>query len=320
MYLYQKFQYNLHRILKVKKKDSILIAVSGGQDSLCLTKLIQDISIQDKTILKIDYIYIDHQWRKDSKKHIQHLINFIRTTKYSISIYEIYKHTKSELEARKLRYQILLHHAITYNFNIIMTGHTETDKIENFFQQLIRGTSIDGATSLNLSRKLSNQIELWRPLINYNRNEIYWFCRKFYLPIWLDSTNYQYVTKRNRVRYELIPYLNQYFHINISKNINNFLQITNIDNEYLKQNAIKLYLISIHPISIALNYKFIEKQHKALKHRVIQLFFYHHFNISLNTYIIQKIISILSYKNSKCHQIHWQNLLINIYNNWIYIN
>lgn len=271
-------------------------------------------------LLKIEYIYIDHQWRQDSKNHIKHLINLIKKTSYNISIYEIYNYTTSELEARKLRYQILINHAKYYNYDIIMTGHTETDKIETFFQQLIRGTSIDGATSLKFRRQLTKNIQLYRPLINFNRIEVSWFCRKYCLPIWSDLTNYYYQTKRNRIRYELIPYLNQYFHININRNIDSFLQITNIDNEYLKQNSIKLYLISRHKLNIAINYLFIQQQHKAIQYRTLQLFFYHNFQVPLNNYVLQKIILIIEKQNIIPIQISWNSLKINFCNNWIYIN
>jgi len=175
-YLHKKFNYKINTILQSDRHDSIIIAISGGQDSICLIRLIEDMPIAYTKLLKIEYIYIDHQWRQDSKNHIKHLINLIKKTSYNISIYEIYNYTTSELEARKLRYQILINHAKYYNYDIIMTGHTETDKIETFFQQLIRGTSIDGATSLKFRRQLTKNIQLYRPLINFNRIEVSWFC------------------------------------------------------------------------------------------------------------------------------------------------
>lgn len=315
-----KFENTINKLLQTTNSYSILIAISGGQDSLCLIKLIEDIVTNYSNPLKIEYIYIDHQWRKDSENNIKHLINFINTTQYSLTIYELPDITLSELDARKLRYQVLIHHAIQYNYKTIMTAHTQTDKIETFFYQLIRGTSIDGATSLTMNRHLTNKIRLYRPLINFQRAEIYWFCRKFFLPIWSDLTNYKYITQRNRIRYELIPYLNQYFHTNIHHNIRSFLNISEIDNEYLKQNAIKLYLISIHRYNIAINYALIQKQHASLQYRTIQLFFYHHFNKTLQKCILEKVISAINVGDKIYIQINWNNLIINIHNNWIYIN
>ena len=319
-YLHKKFCHTLQNIIKYNYNYNILIALSGGQDSLCITQLIHNLLNKYQNKIKIEYIYIDHQWRKDSKQHIQHLINFIQSTNNNISIYEIYENTTSELEARICRYKILINHALKYNHNIIMTGHTKTDQIETFLHHLIRGTTIDGATSLNLYSKLSNQIYLLRPLINFNRHEISWLCRKYYLPIWSDSTNYKYNNQRNRIRHELIPYLRQYFNKNISESIISFINITRLDNEYLKQNTIKLYLLSIHPTNVAINYKFIYKQHKALRYRTIQLFFYYHFNTLLNLKILQSIILYIHQNNYNHYQIQWNNFYINIYNNWLYIN
>jgi len=318
--LYSKFYLIINEIIKFKQSANLLIALSGGQDSICLLYLIQNLKTTYKYSINIEYIYVDHQWRQDSKKHIKHLINLIRTTKNQISVYEIYKVTQSELEARLWRYKILINHALQYNFNVIITGHTKTDRLETFIQNLIKGTTIDGATSLNIYRKLSNHIILLRPLMEFHRDELTWICRKNYLPIWLDYTNHNYNTKRNRIRDELIPYLHQYFNKNISNNITSFLNITSIDNEYIKQNTIKLYLLSIHPINIALNYQIIQKQHIAIQYRAIQMFFYYHFKVLLNITILQQIIYIFSQKPHKIIKIQWHNLLINIYRNWLYIN
>lgn len=79
----QKYFNNLinHIINKYKIK-SILIAISGGQDSICLIKLCESFNHSYKNeINKFEYIYIDHQWRRDSEEHIKHLINYFKSIK-----------------------------------------------------------------------------------------------------------------------------------------------------------------------------------------------------------------------------------------------
>nr|YP_010986043.1 tRNA(Ile)-lysidine synthase [Polyopes affinis]WOL36961.1 tRNA(Ile)-lysidine synthase [Polyopes affinis] len=319
MNTYLNIQFN-KQITKIGNLHNLLIAISGGQDSLCLVKLIEDFKKEQIFSGKIEYIYIDHQWRKDSKKQIKHLINYIHKYLSKISIYEIYNITYSELEARQLRYQTIIEHAILNNYSTIFTAHTQTDKIETFLQQLMRGTSLDGATSLIFQRQLKNGLNLVRPLINVQRTDTNWFCRKFCLPIWSDNTNYHYNITRNRLRYELIPYLKQYFILNIEDNINKFISISSDDNEYIKQNATKLYLISRHKINIALNYSLIKKQHYAIQMRTLEIFFYHHFRKPLNYKTIVKIFKLIKTKCLVCQKLQWYQLTINIYNNWIYVN
>nr|YP_009295838.1 tRNA(Ile)-lysidine synthase [Schimmelmannia schousboei]AOM64773.1 tRNA(Ile)-lysidine synthase [Schimmelmannia schousboei] len=274
-YLHIHFNKTIKKILNNNTLNMVLIAISGGQDSMCLIQLMEDFKKNYQNIysINIEYIYIDHQWKKDSKSQIQHLINFIKNKQSSISIYQIKYITASELTARYLRYKTLINHALKHKHMTILTAHSQTDKIETFFQQLMRGTSIDGATSLSNCRNIHKQLKIFRPLIDINRVDINWFCRKFYLPIWSDITNYDNNINRNRLRNEFIPYLRKYFMQNLEHQINTFLETCNIDNEYIKQNTIKLYLISRHKNNIALNYSLIKKQHIAIQARALQLFF-----------------------------------------------
>ena len=317
-YIHQQF-YNT--LLSFKHINSILIAISGGQDSVCLIKLIEDFFniYNNNLIQKVEYIYIDHQWKKDSKYQIQHLINHLNEKYHNLSIYQIKKVAFTELEARHLRYQIIINHAKKHAFPTIMTAHTNTDKIETFFQKLIRGTSIDGATSLNAHRIISKDLQIIRPMIRITRMDISWFCRKFLLPTWSDKTNYQYNINRNRIRYELIPYLKQYYMLNVENNINHFIYSSSLDNDYIKQNTIKLYILSRHSLNIAIHYRLIQHQHLAIQTRALQIFFYHNFNYILNKRNLHKLLDIINNNTENLYIIYWHNLTINICNTWIYI-
>lgn len=318
-YLHKKFYENIHYLCKGRNSHSVIIAISGGQDSLCLIKLLQDFKKVHGHILEIDYIYIDHQWKQDSKKQIEHLVNFIDCMNEKIYIYQINSTIRSETEARKARYQLLANHSICYRKPVIMTAHTANDKIETFVNQMIRGTSIDGATSLTIYRILESNIQVWRPLINFTRIEINWLCRKYYLPIWSDMTNYSYWIYRNRIRNELLPYLKKYFQQNIEIQINKFLDSSRIDNEYIKQNAVKLYLVSRHNTSIAINYKLIKQQHVSLRIRTLQIFLYHNLNININYHLIKGFIKELNNVAEHKTKITFFNIHVYTYCNWIYI-
>nr|YP_010902624.1 lysidine synthase [Hypnea nidulans]WCH54479.1 lysidine synthase [Hypnea nidulans] len=278
----EKFNQKFRTLLSRNNLQNILIAISGGQDSLCLINLVKNFQEKFSKTISITYIYIDHQWTKNSQQQIKHLINIIKRTKNKFIIYEINQLINSELKARELRYNTIIKYSKQYGYTHIITAHTQTDKTETFLQHIIRGTSLNGITSFNEYRKFNENIHIHRPLLELKRKEIKWLCRKLYLPIWSDITNYNYIINRNRLRYELIPYINKYFNNNIDKKINDFLINSKLDNEYINQNAIKLYLHSRHKINIALNYKLIYKQHIALQIRTLQIFFF----------IIQNKISI----------------------------
>jgi len=308
-FLHKKFIFNLH---KVKNQDRILVAISGGKDSVCLIKLIDD-CLHKKW--NIEALYIDYQWKKDSFKHTKHIIYLMKQLSIPISIYQIQEKCYSETNARQLRYQLLIKHADIYNYNIIITGHNNNDKIETFIQNIIRGSSINGITHIRTFKNITKRISLVRPLINFTQAEIIWLCREFLLPIWSDVTNWNYNTSRNRIRYELMPYLNNYFNPNIQQTINRFTELCRQDNEYINENTVKLYIKSRDLQWVSLNLKIIRKQHVTLQKRVLQLYFYCHFYQRVPLTLILRILKDTSTKI----KLTINNLNIKNINGWLYV-
>lgn len=322
---YKSFLQKLKNITKFTKKNKkliILAAISAGQDSICLINILENFKSNTNNLIKLEYIYIDHQWKNSSKTQVKHIINYLQYYQSKIYIYQIKKYCYSETQARLMRYQIIFSHASKYNNDIIITGHNLTDKIETFLQNLFKGTSIDGATSLSEYRTNINDFTLYRPLLDVSRNEIQWICRHLYLPIWSDQTNYYYYINRNRIRHELLPYLKNYFSINIEKHLKSFLHISHIDNEYLKQNTIKIYLYIRHNNLLAINRHNLMKQHISIQKRILQLFSFHHFNEVFHKDLIEMLIINLIHANQyKCIKLKWNtNKTICIQKDWIYIH
>jgi tRNA(Ile)-lysidine synthase len=187
-FLHKKFELNLKNKLKIATGSALLLAVSGGQDSLCLLQLCLDFYKHND--LKIGIVYIDHQWRHDTINGTKHLINLIKKNQIQTYLYQIKPKIYSEIESRELRYQILIQTAIKYNYSLIATAHSCTDQVETYLQYLIRGTSLDGINSLVWSRNINSKIRLVRPILNFTRSEVIWFCRHFQLPIWSDFSNF----------------------------------------------------------------------------------------------------------------------------------
>lgn len=104
-----------HKIIEYLKEDTtILLALSGGQDSLCLLQLLNYYYLQQH---KIHAIYIDHQWKNDSLNHTHHIINLTKAKNIPIAIYQIQSLSLSENKARQIRYKTLIKHAKKKNAN-----------------------------------------------------------------------------------------------------------------------------------------------------------------------------------------------------------
>ena len=313
-FLHKRFYYNLHK--HIKERSNLLIAFSSGQDSICLLKLLYD--CLNKNIHKIQAIYIDHQWKKSSVNHTQHILNLLLAFKIPITIYQIKLLSLSEAQARKIRYKILIQHALQHKCNTIITGHNNNDQIETFMQNLFRGTSLDSITNLCINKKFNHQISIFRPLINFTRSEITWFCRLFYLPVWSDTTNYNLYMKRNKLRNELFPYLQNTFNPNIQETLTNFIQICEHENEYIKENTIKLYLKNKHQKFICLNLKQLSKQHYVLQKRVVRLYFHYHFHKNINKKTLKYILNLINTNNAKIFFLN--GIIIQYYQDWLYTN
>jgi len=311
-FLHKRFTRNIKKY--ISKKSNILIAISSGQDSLCLLKLLYDCIHKEKN--KIQAIYIDHQWKKDSKCHSTHILNIMKAINIPITIYQIQESTVSELESRKIRYKIFIKHAIKENCSEIITGHNKNDQIETFLYNIFRGTSLQGISNFTINKKINNKISILRPLLNFKKSEIAWFCRIFHLPIWSDITNYNFYIKRNRLRYEIMPYLSNYFNPKIENTLTDFIKFCQNDNEYIQENTIKLYIKSKHKKFISLNFRIINKQHSVLRKRVLRLYFYYNFHQQIDKEIIIKILELNYIQKSQILKIY--NLGLEFYNGWLY--
>ncbi len=215
---WSKWHERLHKTLKAKSSllpfgSSLLLSVSGGQDSMVLLKLIFDL----KRIYewKLHIWHGDHGWHKNSKQISEELKQWCQIQKLPFSCANTNKKTIStEEEAREWRYENLIKQAKAISqknpslpCKYILTGHTGSDRAETFIMNLARGAFIGGLSSLRESRSLETDIQLVRPMLNFTRNETFQICQEMNLPIWIDPSNENLQFSRNRIRHEIIPVL-----------------------------------------------------------------------------------------------------------------
>ncbi len=298
----------------------IIIAISGGQDSILLLKILNYVKHNLPEIQKISCIHIDHQWKRNSYKQIQHLINYIKINKRNLVVYQINSITSSEKECRQQRYTLIRKHAYEYGHELIITGHNSSDKVETLLQNMNRKSGKEGLSSPVMINQIDNRIFLLRPLLQISREQIYFLCKRLNLPIWSDSTNYVYHIERNRLRYELVPYIKNFFNTSIEKNILSSTKNYYYESEYIKQNANKLYIHSKHKDKIAINYKYINKQHIILQMKTLQIFYACNLNIKIHNAVLKRIINQAT-KDLKKRIVAFEdkNYVHIIYKQWLYI-
>ena len=261
----------LHQTLRQRKLlppgEKILIAVSAGQDSLCLGKLLLD--LRKQWHWQIAIAHCDHRWSTDAG--IAERVAAVAAdwdVPFYLQVAEVLKET--EAAARQWRYQALTAIAQRENFNYLVTGHTKSDRAETFLYNLMRGAGADGLSALTWERSLTAEIKLVRPLLNVYRRETLAFCQQFDLPIWFDEVNNNHRYARNRIRHGLIPYLQTNFNPQVENSLAQTAELLRADVEYLETAAGQLLEQAI--VNNQLNRLCLDHAPLALQRRAIRQF------------------------------------------------
>ncbi|MFM7405846.1 MAG: tRNA lysidine(34) synthetase TilS [Cuspidothrix sp.] len=292
----------IHRTIRdrhlLPPKQRLLVAVSGGQDSLCLIKLLLD--IQSKWQWFIAIAHCDHSWREDSQANAIHVENLAKTWNTPFHLETATTIINSEATARNWRYQALTNIAEVNNYQYIITGHTASDRAETLLYNLIRGTGADGLQALTWQRPLTDHILLVRPLLEITRSQTAQFCQDLNLPIWEDSTNQNLQYSRNRIRQQLIPYLQTNFNPQVETNLAQTAELLQGEVAYLEEIAhhwrLEATVTSPNP-DFQFNRRILQKAPLAVQRRVIRQILQSILPASPNFEHIEKVIGLITAPN-----------------------
>ena len=206
------WQHRLHRQLLADPDllpdgTSLLLAVSGGQDSLALTRLL--LELQPLHAWSLQLWHGNHGWRSDAEANALHLQALVEQWELPLNIDVATPPPASEAAARRWRYGLLRQRAEQLGCPLVLTGHTGSDRAETLLFNLIRGSSPRGLASLRSKRQLGPGITLVRPLLSFSRADTAACCAALQLPVWHDSSNNDPRFSRNRMRQEVLPLLEQ---------------------------------------------------------------------------------------------------------------
>ena len=243
--------------------EKILVAVSGGQDSVCLLRMLANLRDQWGWVLGV--VYCDHQWSPSSRKQGSHVSQI--ATSLRINYYQVVTTSPvpGEGVARTWRYGILQRIALRHGYVAIVTAHTASDRVETLLYNLFRGSGLHGLQSLTWKRILSpslslsqrtafmptgvvsllatleegtlklgsSEVALVRPLLGFTRTELRQYCDLLGLPLWPDPSNMSVEIDRNRIRHQLLPYLRENFNDSVDKSLARCAEILQAEQQYL---------------------------------------------------------------------------------------
>ncbi|WP_059103611.1 tRNA lysidine(34) synthetase TilS [Shouchella shacheensis] len=205
----------------LQKGDTVLVAVSGGPDSMALLHLLA-VDLKEEFALTVYAAHANHQLRgEDSTKDAALVRDFCERT--GVLLYEAQldvgacsKEEKvgTQPAARKLRYRFFEATMADASADVIVTGHHGDDEAETVLMKLIRGTTPLTRLGIPVRRPFANGY-MSRPLLGERKEAITAYCQKEGVPFRLDASNTSTAYTRNRVRQVIHPFTekeNPHFH------------------------------------------------------------------------------------------------------------
>jgi tRNA(Ile)-lysidine synthase len=186
--------------------DRILIAVSGGVDSMVLLHLF--LRLRSENGLPIQVVHLNHSLRGCNADKDEQLVSdycsnnrcIFYSEKIDVKQYAREKHLSLEVAGREVRYSLFQHQATSSGCSLIATAHTLDDQVETILFRIIKGTGLKGLEGIRTKRG-----NIIRPLLFATKQQIYDYARKHQIPFNEDHTNRDKQIPRNYIRHQLIP-------------------------------------------------------------------------------------------------------------------
>ncbi len=220
----------------IQKGDSVLAAVSGGADSVCMLHVL--FSLKNSIGFSLACAHVNHGLRGDAadrdEEFVKNLCRELKvpfySKKYDVASVAAEKKQTVEEAGRNVRYEFFEELKEEHGFNKIATAHNKNDNAETVLMRIIRGTGIDGLSGISYVREDG----VIRPILDITRAEIESYCKDCGLEYCTDSTNWDNDYTRNKIRNELIPYLEKEFNSNIKESLVRLSVNAGEDSSFLK--------------------------------------------------------------------------------------
>ncbi len=190
----------------------LLVAVSGGPDSVALLRVLAILSRDNQSRLFL--AHFDHALRgEESRQERSFCLRLAQQTGIAplVGQQATDSPVHSEAGLRELRYRFLEEAARACQADFVVTGHTADDQAETVLLNLLRGCGLQGLSGIPSQRQLGGS-KLVRPLLGCSRSMVLEYLEQVDQPWCLDSSNLSRRYSRNRLRRRLLPWLERQIH------------------------------------------------------------------------------------------------------------
>jgi len=231
-----------HQMLAPGRK--VLVAVSGGPDSMVLLHLLRELAPRFK--VKIHVAHLHHGLRgKEADRDLTLVRDYCMKSGFPfnskrVDVRELARRKRLSLEtaARAARYEFLSHCAGRMGATVIALGHTADDQVETFLMRLLRGAGGRGLRGMQPVRR-AGTLTIIRPLLRTWRSEILSLSRAHGVGYRIDRSNRDTSFFRNRVRHRLIAYLEKGYSPQIKEIVRRSAEILGHEHAFVHDEAAK---------------------------------------------------------------------------------
>jgi tRNA(Ile)-lysidine synthase len=279
--LIEKVARSIRRFGMIRSEDRVLIAISGGPDSVALTHALVELAGTQKFELRLGHL--NHQLREEADSDeafcagvadqlalpfASHRIDVARESRrngYSI-----------EEQARVSRYRFLRQTAERWGCKRVAVGHTQDDQAETFLLRLLRGSGVTGLAAIRpvvpMGLPAPETTQLIRPMLEVTHSEVLGFLNSRGLAYRQDRTNLDRSIPRNSIRHEVLPFLARHYNPNLRDTLARTADLLRQDEEWMEQEATGALaeMTRSEGDRLWLSAPGLDRLHPALRRRVVR--------------------------------------------------
>lgn len=260
----------------IQKGDKVILALSGGPDSVCLLNVLS--KLKDNLEFELYAAHLNHQIR-GIKAHEDALYSIDLCKKLnipyfvkSINVPEYANINKLSIEeaARDVRYGMLKDLKNQLNANKIAVAHNLDDQGETVLMRLLRGSGLNGLKAMDFKREDG----IIRPLMDVQKKDIEKYCEEEALNPKIDHTNLEDEYTRNKIRLHLLPYIEENFASNIKEILARTANGLREDSYFIENIALEKYnkmATQIDRETVKLELEDFERLNPSIQKRIIRL-------------------------------------------------